>query len=71
MFLKLKSELNISKISCPMLFYYLDRHIEVESEEHGPASLALVEDLCENNPLWISEAKSVAIEAINARIVLE
>ena len=68
MFLQLQSELNISKISCPRFFYYLNRHIEVDSEEHGPASLALVEDLCENNPFWISEAKNVAIEAINARI---
>ena len=68
MFLKIQSELNISKISCPRFFYYLDRHIKVDSEEHGPASLALIEDLCENNPLWISEAKNVAIEAINARI---
>ncbi|MAV88766.1 MAG: heme oxygenase [Rhodospirillaceae bacterium] len=68
MFLKLQSELNISKVSCPRLFYYLERHIEVDAEEHGPASLALVEDLCENDPLWISEAKNVAIEAINARI---
>ena len=68
MFLKLQSELNINKISCPRLFYYLDRHIEVDAAEHGPASLALVEDLCENNPVWISEAKSVAIKAIEARI---
>jgi hypothetical protein len=68
MFLKLQSELNINKISCPRFFYYLDRHIEVDAAEHGPASLALVEDLCENNPVWISEAKSVAIKAIKARI---
>jgi hypothetical protein len=68
MFLKLQSELDISKINCPQFFYYLERHIEVDAEEHGPASLALVKDLCENNQLWIEEAKNVAIEAINARI---
>ena len=43
-------------------------HRQVDAEEHGPASLALVKDLCENNQLWIEEAKNIAIEAINARI---
>ena len=70
MFTNLVAQLNLTEIMCPKLFYYLTRHIEIDGEEHGPASTALVKDLCENNTSLIEEAENAAIEAIEARIKL-
>ncbi len=70
MFQNLSSNLNISKIDCPKFYYYLERHIEIDSEEHGPASISLVQDLCDHDPVHIHEAEQAAIEALRARIEL-
>jgi hypothetical protein len=70
MFQKLLANLNLSKIECPKFHYYLERHIQVDAEEHGPASISLVENLCDHDPVHIHEAEQAAIEALRARIEL-
>jgi len=70
MFQKLLTNLNLSKLDCPKFYYYLERHIQVDSEEHGPASISLVEELCNHDPVHIHEAEQAAIEALRARIEL-
>jgi hypothetical protein len=70
MFTRLAEQLNITKHDCPKFHYYLERHIQIDGEEHGPASLALVEDLCDHDPVHIHEAEQAAIEALKARIQL-
>ena len=70
MFTRLVSQLEFTEINCPKLFYYLARHIEIDGEEHGPASNALVENLCKDDPILIEEAKNAAIAAILSRIKL-
>jgi hypothetical protein len=57
-------------LNCPKFFYYLERHIELDGDEHGPASLALVEDLCDHDPVHIHEAEQAACVALRARIKL-
>ncbi len=50
--------------------WYLERHIEIDGEEHGPLSLRMVADLCGADPaLWEESAQS-AEEAIQARLAL-
>jgi len=50
--------------------WYLERHIEVDGEDHGPLSLRMVADLCgESAELW-EEAASAAEAAIEARLAL-
>lgn len=70
MFTRLTEQLNLTKTDCPKLHYYLERHIQVDGEEHGPASLAMVEDLCDHDPVHIHEAEQAAIQALTSRIKL-
>jgi hypothetical protein len=50
--------------------YYLDRHIELDGDHHGPMSLRMLELLCEGEKLKIEEAEEAALQAIKARIKL-
>lgn len=50
--------------------WYLERHIEMDGEDHGPLSLKMVADLCgEDSALW-KEATQVAEDATLARVKL-
>jgi hypothetical protein len=50
--------------------WYLERHIEVDGEDHGPLALRMVADLCgDNEQLW-DEAGHAAEAALEARLAL-
>ncbi len=50
--------------------WYLERHIEVDGEDHGPLSLRMVADICaEDETLW-REAGDAAEAALQARLAL-
>ncbi len=50
--------------------WYLERHIEVDGEDHGPLSLRMIEDLCGTNDALWTEAGDAAAQAIEARLDL-
>ncbi len=48
--------------------WYLDRHIEIDGEEHGPMSLRMVSGLCGSDPVKWQQAGDAAVKAIEARL---
>ncbi|MFM1876443.1 MAG: hypothetical protein RL266_2180 [Bacteroidota bacterium] len=56
--------------SAPKFKYYLDRHIELDGDEHGPLSVKLMEIVCGNDSTIWQQAAESAKRAIEMRISL-
>ncbi len=70
MFLGILREQEADGLLYPQLRYYLERHIEVDGDEHGPLSLQMVSEVCgEDERLW-AEAQETAYEALAVRLQL-
>lgn len=54
----------------PHFFYYLDRHIEIDSGSHGPLAQRLLADLCGDDAERWQQAESAACRALTARLHL-
>ena len=52
------------------LRYYLDRHIELDGDEHGEMGRRMVSLLCEGDPSREEEATQAAVAALQSRIQL-
>ena len=50
--------------------WYLERHIEVDGDDHGPLALRMVADLCGNDDTLWAEATDAAESALRARLQL-
>lgn len=70
MFIEMVKNLRNEGVSLHHLIYYLDRHIEVDGDEHGPMALKMMEELCEGDPIKIQEAIEAAKKALEMRILL-
>lgn len=68
MFRALLKELGVTPREAPAFHYYLNRHIHLDEDFHGPLSLLLLNDLCGEDPDKVKEAEAAACQALEARI---
>lgn len=54
----------------PTLCYYLNRHIELDGDDHGPAAQQLLTHLIDADPSRQQQADSAALGAVESRITL-
>ena len=70
MFRALLADMGISKTTAPLFHYYLERHIHLDDEFHGPLSLRLLGQLCGDSASKRRAAEKAGRQAIEARLTL-
>jgi hypothetical protein len=70
MFQQILDEWGIGIEQAPTFRYYLQRHIEVDSEDHGPAAEQLLARLVADDPVREEDVYVAAIAAVDSRMAL-
>ncbi len=70
MFSRILENCQVKPDQAPLFHYYLERHAELDSEQHGPMSDRLVSWLVNEDPVKKQEVLNAAQKSINARIDL-
>ena len=69
MFRAFLAHMAITEQQAPTFYYYLNRHIHLDEDFHAPLSLRLLDALCGDDAAKQAEARTAAVQAVEARIV--
>lgn len=70
MFQRILDDWGITGEQAPTFRYYLQRHIEVDTDDHGPAAEHLLARLVDQDPQRQQQVLEAAIAAVQSRIAL-
>lgn len=70
MFRAFLQRMGITEKDAPTFHFYLNRHIHLDADFHGPISLQLLDELCDGDATKLKEAEAAARAAIEARLLL-
>lgn len=70
MFQSLLEHWGLSVEQAPGFVYYLQRHIELDGDTHGPAASRLIQEELERSPDGLQETRDSARQALEARRAL-
>ncbi len=55
--------------AAPVFTFYLERHIELDSDEHGPAALKMLKTFTDGNDVALMQLEKAAEAAIKSRLM--
>ncbi|WP_257387804.1 DUF3050 domain-containing protein [Tahibacter caeni] len=67
MFQRLLDSWGLDRIEAPSFVYYLDRHIELDGDAHGPAAEAIIDRALQREPELVDAVRRAAIASLTAR----
>ena len=70
MFIEIVRKIKLENKSVDSLIYYLERHIEMDGDHHGPMAMNMITSLCENDEKKIIESLDASKLALKKRIKL-
>lgn len=68
LFRSLQEGLKISAAEVPILYGYLERHVQLDEQEHGPLAVLMVQELCAKSVEKQAAAIAVAEQALAVRL---
>ncbi|WP_372656010.1 DUF3050 domain-containing protein [Halobacteriovorax sp.] len=70
MFTGILNYLKSENVDCPKLIYYIERHIELDGDEHSILAKKCLEELCGNDENKLREAYEVGKQSLKLRVKL-